>query len=250
MIQSNLMKSVVLVYYQEQGKEQFSGTAFFVNRKRKQYLVTARHVVENINNEDIISIYYDGRSLNLRTKLIGKGDSVSPGIDVAVLALERPHKYALKLKNSSNLPSIGQQVYLLGFPIDLLDQPKISDGLPPPLIKGAIYSGTIPDEKQNKQHLLDGYLNPGFSGSPAIFQDGDVQSGEFRLFGLVSSRRIENFDVRCKVDNSEHEKIFSNMEIEGNSGIVFCPSIETIKQLIDENPLGCKVFPDPLIAKN
>ena len=59
------------------------GTAFTIDKEGKQYLVTARHVVEGIASGECISVVHEAQPKLLEIKVVGVGEGE---VDVAVLA--------------------------------------------------------------------------------------------------------------------------------------------------------------------
>ena len=89
-----------------------TGTAFTVEKDSRQYLVTARHVVEGITSDDIVNIFHERQWRKIRVNVIGVGKGE---VDVAVLATSMQLSPLVPLEASGDGLAYGQQVYFLGF---------------------------------------------------------------------------------------------------------------------------------------
>jgi hypothetical protein len=136
------------------------GTAFTIDIEGRQYLVTARHVVPDLVNDQVtpaISVFSNGEWLPMTAHLVGH----SPGvIDVSVLSpgvrLTPPE---LPVQVSGDGAFYGQEVFFLGFPYNFLGDVVFTDrGYPLPFVKRATLSCLARDA-----YFLDGHNNPGFS---------------------------------------------------------------------------------------
>ena len=61
-----------------------TGTVFALDHERKQYLITAGHVLEGMTNRDKIEIFHDGQWKVLPSTMVG----IAENADIAVLAAE------------------------------------------------------------------------------------------------------------------------------------------------------------------
>lgn len=150
-----------------------SGTAFALNYEGWQYLVTALHVIEDIS-ENMIEVFHDGSWKTLAVEIIGKG---SGEIDVAVLSSSvvlgpKGPNEELVVPSSTDM-KIGQQLYLLGFPLGMMGASPYPV-FPLPLVKSGILSGV--DKWHGTDFIyVDCYANRGFSGGPLIYyQDQEM----------------------------------------------------------------------------
>ena len=50
-----------------------SGTAFAIDRASRQYLVTARHVVDGITSGDTIAVFHENQWKNVTVDVVGIG---------------------------------------------------------------------------------------------------------------------------------------------------------------------------------
>ena len=90
-----------------------TGMGFTIDHGSKQYLVTARHVVEGIESGRSIKIFHnkEWKDLVVNVVGIGKGD-----LDVAVLACSVRLSPSHLLVASSEDIAYGQTVSFLGYP--------------------------------------------------------------------------------------------------------------------------------------
>ena len=222
------------------------GTAFTVDLESKQYLVTARHVVEGIVTGDCINIFHEKEWIDIPVKVVGIGDGE---MDVAVLScpiqLSPPHP----LDASSAGLVLGQQVYFVGFPFGWDGGgEKLNRGLPLPFVKSGILSALTPPDPVEKIYL-DAHGNKGFSGGPVVFVRNGQRPGpntEFQVAGIVVNypkpkgtyTPIVNREGKPIVDDKGQPIAF----IPENPGIVIAVSIRHAIDLIGSNPIG---FPLP-----
>lgn len=120
-------------------KDHSVGTAFTIDRERKQYLVTARHVVEGIVSGDEIAIYHKKRWKNMAIKVVGVG---AEKIDIAVLACPIQLSPSYPLEASLDGLVYGQSIYFLGFPFGYKWglEGHLNRGFPMPFVKSGIVS--------------------------------------------------------------------------------------------------------------
>ena len=91
----------------------FTGTAFAIDHASKQYLVTARHVVDGIASGNVIKLLHEREWKDLTVNVVGIGRGE---VDVAVLACSVRLSSPLPLVASSADLAYGQSVSFLGYP--------------------------------------------------------------------------------------------------------------------------------------
>ena len=168
-----------------------SGTAFTLNYNNWQYLVTARHVIENISGSTI-EIFHDGKWKGLEIDVIGEG---ADEIDIAVLS--SPLAIGPQdpvVPESSTGMTIGQQVYFLGFPLGMRGGSPYE--FPYPLVKSGVLSGVDSWHGTNLLYV-DGHAHRGFSGGPLICYQN--QSPDIQIAGVVTSFRIDPDSVNSGI---------------------------------------------------
>lgn len=133
------------------------GTAFVADAGGA--LVTNYHVVKNV-------VFRPG---DYRVQLVDNADNeiedvrvvkVDAAHDLAVLRADLPQAVPLLLV--TEVPPVGAQVFSLGFPRDLSGT----------VVEGS-FSGPMPNSFMGTYHFT-GSLNPGMSGGPTLFADGEV----------------------------------------------------------------------------
>ena len=223
MITSNVINRVFHIKYDDG-----TGTAFTIDVNERQYLITAKHVIEGFPNKPL-EIYHEGQWKNIDCNLVGHGQG---NIDVSVLAP------SLQLSPNYNLPATsgnivyGQTVFFLGFPYGLksdLGKELMSD-FPLPIVKSGVMSSIMVDNDE-KTIWLDGHNNPGFSGGPIVFLP-NAQGKEFNVAGIVSAYPTYPEPV---VDSNGKE---TGLYTKNNPGIIIGYNISHATDIIDKNPIG------------
>ncbi len=175
------------------GPTGITGTAFTLDVDSREYLVTAKHVVEKLNHRDTIEI-------SVRIDQWERIDvAVYPcegDADIAVLIPPRQLTVNFPLEPSSGAGVFaGQDVYFVGFPFgassfaESVYVNQLNGEYPMPIVKKAAYSGTFESKGKTPVILLDGYNNHGFSGAPMVFHEVNRQidaTTPFYIFGVVS----------------------------------------------------------------
>ena len=141
-----------------------TATAFTIDVNGREYLITAKHVVLGLKDEDNLDIFINGDWSPLTVKIFRCDDPV----DIAVLIPPHQLTVNLPLSYQGNF-QLGQDAYFLGFPLGLQSPSQGANGpYPLALVKRGIISGIVPIDVPKKASMLflDGYNNPGFSGRP------------------------------------------------------------------------------------
>jgi len=212
-----------------------TGTAFTIDHEKKQYLVTARHVVSGIQNPDTIFVYHEQQWKNATITIVGLGVENDIATDVAVLALEIQISPSYDLVASSEDLVWGQEVFFLGFPYGLHTAVDVNDGYPLAIVKGARMAGSIGrGGKKPEIYLLDGFNNPGFSGGPVVFRPKANPEADFRVMGVVSGYQTEDVKITFQGEPT-------GLTSKANTGLIVCPSIKQVVELIAANPKGADV---------
>lgn len=222
MITSNVYHRVFQIKFAES-----TGTIFAIDVDNKQYLVTARHVLDGWDRISRGRVFFNGEWKELPLKVVGIGDGVA---DIAVLATTLQISPPLELEPTAAGTVWGQDVYFLGFPYGWhanVDS-KINRGFPLPFVKKAIISA-IQSEDGVQQFFLDGHNNPGFSGGPVVFRKNG--SNQLKVAAVVSGYRYTE------------EPVFSAgapvpLAYRYNTGIVVAYSIKVATDIIAANPVG------------
>ena len=233
MVTSNVFHRTFMIRYGGEG-----GTAFAVDWKSRQYLVTARHVTEGISGTNQIEIFHDGRWKKLSVTVVGVG---SGDVDVTVLAcdllLASP---SLALEPTMGRLAYSQQVYFVGFPfLWTAGGENINRDFPLPFAKTGIVSAIAAG---GAALYIDAHGNKGFSGGPVVFVPPG-QSGKFRVAGIVSGYPTP---VLMPIVDKGGDAILRDGQpvayFNENPGIVVATNIKYATDLMDANPTG---FPLP-----
>jgi hypothetical protein len=199
------------------------GTAFTIDVRDREYLVTAKHVAAPLKETGELGVFSNGTWSTLRTHVVGHatGDA-----DVSVLALNRRlTPPGLPVEPTHTGLTYGQDVYFLGFPYGFLGKYIFGpDGYPLPFVKRAtlsLFDGTV--------FLLDGHNNPGFSGAPVVFTE--PHKHDFRVAAVVSSYQYVDEPI---YDRSQA----TGLTYRYNTGLIVTYAINHALDLIEANPIG------------
>ena len=217
-----------------------SGTAFAIDRASRQYLVTARHVVDGISSGDTIAVFHESRWQNVTIEVIGiGGGDVDVDVNVDVMSCPTQLAPTYSLEASAAGLAYGQTVYFLGFPFGWDGGAEsMNRDLPIPFVKTGIISALIFGNPT--RFFIDGHGNKGFSGGPVVFVPNGLPQTELRVAGIVANYptplREPIVDKRGHPivdDHNEPAAFFSE-----NPGFVVAMAISHATDLIDANPVG------------
>lgn len=201
------------------------GTAFTLIRNNRQYLITAKHVVEGIASGALIEIYMNSGPKPCTVDVVGISNSKG---DVAVLSpriLITPNQEVICGAEGIVL---GQDLYFLGFPFEENSHIKGLSIIPLPFIKKAILSAAQNIDSQ-EIFWLDGINNPGFSGGPVVFRE--LESGCLKIAAIISGYRTNPLPLTVN-------GVATPYSVAENTGLILSYSIDMAFRLIDGNPIG------------
>jgi S1-C subfamily serine protease len=223
MVTSNILQRTFRIKFGEG-----AGTCFTIDVENRQYVVTARHVVEGMKQTDKVEILHDNKWVGLPVKLVGFGENDS---DIALIALSEQLSPTLPLTAATNDMYLSQDVYFLGFPYGLqIDvTSEINSLFPLPLVKKAIISSFEFRGNVLSSMLLDGHNNPGFSGGPVFYSPPGTK--ESKVAGVISGYRYEWESVFIEQKKTE-------LTYQSNTGIIVAWSINYALDIIRKNPIG------------
>ena len=222
-VTTNILQRTFHIKYNGQ-----TGTCFTIDVDGKRYLITARHIVESIQDADVVEISRKRKWFPLRVRLVGHAKKK---IDITALAPQElfgaSHPLTLSIANLV----YAEDVYFLGFPYSLsMEVPtKMNNGFPLPLVKKAAVSAI---SLKDRPILLDGHNNRGFSGGP-VARRGTKE--EQTVIGIVSGYPAEIQKVH---DENGNETSYT---YEMNTGIIYIYDIKHALNIIEENPIGVLV---------
>ncbi len=219
--------------------ETSTGTAFTIERATRQYLITARHVVEGISSGDSIQIYHENQWKVLVVNVVGIG---AGGVDIAVLASSIQLSPTYPINPTSEGFAYGQQVFFLGYPYSWdSDNSEINRGIPMPFVKAGILSAIVPGELS--LFYLDAHGNPGFSGGPVVFAPGGQGNKELHVAGIVSAGPRVDLPIVDSSGRMIRDKAGKPIAgVRENTGFVVVIGIKHAIDLIDTNPIGFELL--------
>jgi hypothetical protein len=202
-----------------------TATAFTVDYKGAIYLVTARHVAGALpENNPVLQMFLKDKweELHLSKRLLPP----SADVDIAVFAtgekIAKPFQVGLSSEGEG--PTMGQQVWFLGYPFgDTAMTTRMGDGILPFIKRGTIsvINGNKPDAVVL---YIDGFNNPGFSGGPIVYWE--FQKHAYRLLGVVQGFRNDTAKIMVN-----KQQLDTNVLV--NSGILTGYSIKHVIEAID-----------------
>ena len=213
-----------------------SGTAFTIDHGNKQYVVTARHVVEGLKSGDSIEIFHDNQWKSLVVDVVGVGEDA---IDVAVLACSIRLSPSHALLASSKGLVLGQGITFLGYPFGWdAGGEQLNRGAPLPFVKAGIVSAM--ELGDVNRIFLDAHGNRGFSGGPVLFVLHGKRNNELRVAGVISYYPIPTLlpVVDRDGDTINDESGAPVAYVKENPGFVVAFDIRHAIELIDMNPIG------------
>ena len=209
--------------------ENKAGTCFTIDVEGRQYLITAKHLVQSIQKPCAVQMYHGGEWKGLQVDLVGHGAKC---VDLTVLAAEMQISPTHPLEPTAEGLILGQDVLFLGFPYGITsDSGNNNNRFPFPLVKKGIVSA-LPQGNVSDL-FLDGHNNPGFSGGPVVYE---VVKGTLNVAGVVSG-------YLSKLEPVYDEHGATALQHDYNTGIVRVTSIMHAVNLIRANPVGFKLVP-------
>ena len=210
-------------------------TCFTIDFEKRQYIIASKHLVGSIVGQSSIEIIRGGTWENLPIKLVGHADG---DVDISVLAAETliSPTHSLTLPPSDPTAAgmiLGQDVYFLGFPFDIVSDATLESNknFPLPFVKKAILSQTV-----KGTIMLDGHNNPGFSGGPVVYYPKNDRSSDLSVAGVVYGFRHALGQVYPDQERKESPIGYYLY----NTGIVHVHDICHALNLIRQNPIGIK----------
>lgn len=206
-----------------------TGSAFTIEVDGKQYLITARHLLEGFGSEGEVDLWMEERWSRVHARAIYPAKEA---VDIAALDLDRPVTVTFPLEPSAGGLTLGQQVYFLGYPYGMGTQGPAPPGFGEiPFLKSGIISAIDGRDPEANLLYLDGHNNPGFSGGPIVFWHSE--SRRFRVAGVVRGYRNEALPVLKKKNLSDpRARAYNDLYTRANSGIVIGYDIRHIVDAI------------------
>ena len=259
-ITTNVFERVLNVRVNAGTDHEGTATAFTIDVDGREYLITAKHVVQSLKNDDKIDISMDGSWSPIAVKIFRCEDP----IDIAVLI--PPHQLTVNFDlpfDALNI-QLGQEAYFLGFPYGLQSPVHgVNGSYPLALVKRGTFSGQIPLDPSKKalMILLDGYNNPGFSGGPIVYRDFSKSGYVMKVIGVISGfipeivpsmnehnisspevagavAKSQPWRIRKRADGTYFEYADSGSFVALNTGLVQGYFLEPAIDLIRQHPIG------------
>ena len=203
------------------------GTCFTIDVNSNQYLVTAKHIVKDLNGTCIIKVFHENQWKDIQVTVVGHCDG---DIDISVLTAQQQLSPTLPLEPTSDGMVYGQDVYFLGFPYGMTGEVgALNREFPLPFVKKAIISCLHTTGDGVQIIFLDGYNNPGFSGGPVVFKKPN--QNDFKIASVISGFRYTE------------EPIYQGgnevpLAYKYNTGIIISYGIKHAIDVIEGNPIG------------
>jgi Trypsin-like peptidase domain len=213
-----------------------AGTCFAVEVDGRQYLVTAEHVMKGASLIDTVQIFRENRWNAIPVRVLF---AESLGVDVAVLVPPVQLSSAALVDPTMDKLSLGQTMYLLGFPFTMRGEGSyLNAGFPIALVKSGICAGLVGGQ-QYMRIIVDALNNPGFSGGPIVFRD--EWSGKLKVAGVISGFRYQVDTVYKCVDSPLVDTVATDLIFKSNTGLVIGTDIKSAMDIIRKNPIGPEV---------
>lgn len=174
MVKAEILQRLLLVKYNSS-----LGTAFTIEKNKKQYVISAKHVFRELTSTDSIEYFTDHGWKKIRVSPIFCAEN---NVDIVALKPDKEITLKLPVELGSTGVILSQDAFFLGYPYDLHHKTTIyMSGSPVPIVKKAVVSAI--DTNIPGAFLLDGHNNPGFSGGPVIIEDS---KGKTQIIGVIS----------------------------------------------------------------
>jgi Trypsin-like peptidase domain len=259
-VTANVFERVVNVRVNAGTSNEGTATAFTMDVDGREYLITAKHVVQGLKERDKIDIFVNNAWSPLDVTIFRCDDP----IDIAVLAPPYQLTVNFDLPSEGATFFIGQDAYFLGFPYGIQVPSQGANGpYPLAVIKRATISAVIPIDRAKKEALvlLDGYNNPGFSGGPIVYRDLNQSTVVLKLVGVISgfepevvpvltehdirspaeagdAAKAQPWKIKQRSNGTYFEYVDTDKYVALNTGIVTGYTIEPAVSLIRKHPIG------------
>ena len=215
-----------------------TGTGFTIDHRQRQYLLTARHVVEGIKSGEFVEVFHENEWKSLLVTVVGTGKD---GIDITVLACSTLLSPSYPLHTTTANLAYGQQVSILGYPFGWhVGGEEINRGIPLPLVKAGVVSAI--ESGDVNRIILDVHGNKGFSGAPVLFVPTGRPKNELSVAGIVSYYPVRLLPIvdrkgRAIKDNDGEPIAY----VKENTGFLVAIGIRHALDLIEANPIGYQI---------
>jgi hypothetical protein len=205
-----------------------TGTAFAVDYNGKVYFVTARHVVAGLPTtiKATIQVWKDERWIDYPT--VRTIFPSSNEVDIAILETNEKiaKPFGITTDDSKGGPTMGQQVWFLGYPWGIGSHWEGNQGRIVPFIKRGTMSAIDDTNPDAIVLYIDGFNNPGFSGGPIVYWK--FSQREYGILGVVQGYRNDTAKVLVN-----GKQVDTNILV--NSGILVGYSISHAMKAIEDS---------------
>lgn len=200
------------------------GASFTLDVNGSTYLVSARHLLRDMQPEDKPAILTKSGWEPVIVEPIFPKDK---NVDIVAYKLSDTINANLPLEPLLGKISISQSVYFVGFPHGLASIAHLGGKLVEiPFVKAGILSAIVAFNSNAVIMFIDGHNNKGFSGGPVVFKPSNEE--RFRVVGVVRGYQPEDLPV------FDNKKLVDKVVAQGNSGIVISYSIGNILDAINK----------------
>lgn len=205
-VSTDLVSSVFNIKYGNS-----TATGFLLSHNKELYLITAKHIFPNVSDSQKINIelFADSQWVNIPVSVLLHNNK---SVDIAILKTNDTASFSF-IDLSSITFMLGDEGFFLGFPFGLhsSDNFRLNKGFPVPLIKKAIFSGSVTSNGVIT-FILDGNNNPGFSGAPVLFKNRS-KTGDQKMYllGVISAYFPQTNKMRTP---------FGDIDYTENSGLI------------------------------
>jgi hypothetical protein len=200
------------------------GTAFTIDHKGKVYFVTAKHVAAGLPATNAtFQVWRSDKWEDVHT--IKTLYPTSADVDIAVFESEEKisQPFEVALTGEDEGPTLGQQVWFLGYPFGDTGMTSRVQTEIIPFIKRGVLSAINGSNRSAVVLYVDGFNNPGFSGGPIVYWE--FRKRAYRILGVVQGYRND----RAKVLVNGNQ-IDTNVLV--NSGILTAYSIQHVLEVL------------------
>jgi S1-C subfamily serine protease len=209
-----------------------TGTAFTIDHNGAVYLVTARHVAASLpESKPVFQIWRTNKWEDVHA--VRRILPASADVDIAVFETDEKIAQAFQVAVSAQDegPTMGQQVWFLGYPFGDTALTSRAENQMLPFIKRGTISAINGSKPEAVVLYIDGFNNPGFSGGPIVYWE--FKKHAYRILGVVQGYRNETAKVLVN-----GQQIDTNVLV--NSGILTAYSI---KHAVDAIEAASKARP-------
>lgn len=205
-----------------------TATAFSIEVEDRQYLITARHVVDASAPNTQLQVYRDASWQDIPYVRL---EVEPPRVDIAVLALFSQISDTLPIELGFENTFLSEEVFFCGYPFGLSIEGKaLNSGYPLPFVKRGIVAA-FEFNGPDRCFFIDAINNPGFSGGPVVRSNSPNKPC---IIGVVSGYRATQEPVL-------HNGVPTAMVVGMNTGLMVAYPLTAALEAIYRNPVGSNI---------